>query len=166
METLFVTDAELIRRTGEDRALGYPRLIFISASLVEIRLQTQPPGVCRQPLAVAVSWGQLREDSAPPNGNFDSTTAEVCVTLKHGLGVDRTGCEARSPRHAGPRLLQPLGVRHQPRAISVRRRSQLITTDAPPSFGQSYPTLGCDRHAPTLPTRDIARSVDPIKSSR
>ena len=39
----------------------------------------------RSRLAAAVSREQLREGSAPSNRNFDSTTAEVCVTVKHGL---------------------------------------------------------------------------------
>ena len=67
-----------------------------------------PPG-CRYVrlslLAAAVSREQLREGSAPSNHDFDSTPAGVCVTVKRGLWMAARGCEARSPRHAGPRSL-------------------------------------------------------------
>jgi len=39
-------------------------------------------------LATAVSREQLREGSAASSRNFDSTTAGVCGTVKHGLGAD------------------------------------------------------------------------------
>src|ERR1700722_2470070 len=42
-------------------------------------------GYRRSLLAAAVLREQLREGSAPSNRNFYSTTAEVCVTVKHGL---------------------------------------------------------------------------------
>lgn len=42
-------------------------------------------GYRRSLLSAAVSREQLREGSAPSSRNFDSTTAEVCVTVKHGL---------------------------------------------------------------------------------
>ena len=67
-----------------------------------------PPGcgyVRLSLLAAAVSRAQLREGSAPSNHDFDSTPAGVCVTVKRGLWMAARGCEARSPRHAGPRSL-------------------------------------------------------------
>ena len=53
----------------------------------------------------AVSREQLREGSALSNRDFDSTPAGVCVALTRGLWMAARGCEARSPRHTGPRSL-------------------------------------------------------------
>ena len=57
-------------------------------------LPPQPPGVCRLRLVATVSREQLRDDSASSNRNFDSVTAGVCVTVKHGL---RTAALPRGP---------------------------------------------------------------------
>jgi hypothetical protein len=56
---------------------------------------------------VTVSLEPLRESSALSNRTSDSTTAEVCVTVGHGLrkAVLRCSGEARSPRHTGSRYV-------------------------------------------------------------
>src|SRR5215468_11001160 len=65
------------------------------------------PRPCRHRLSrltAAVSREQLHEDSAPSDRSFDSTRAGVCVRLKRGLRTAVRSCEARSPRHTGPRF--------------------------------------------------------------
>jgi hypothetical protein len=95
---------------------------------------------------------------------FDSTTAGVCATVKHGLGADRTDYEARSPRHAGPRLL---GYRPSRLACAISRarvrflcdrRRRFIRLPLPPApsrrFGKkTIPLLRPNRLLPASHTR-------------
>jgi len=89
-------------------------------------------------LAEAVSWEQLREDSALSNRNFDSTTAGVCVTVKHGLRGGRTRCEVRSPRHTGPRrIITASAFWHVPPAASGAAAASIETAADKPSRNRS-----------------------------
>jgi hypothetical protein len=108
----------------------------------------QPPAMRGLRLAATVSRERLREGSSLSNRNFDSTTAGVCVTVKHGLrkAVLRGG-EARSPRHTGPRyvsLLQPLGVSGQPLLRALKH------------------PFGASRHLPSFSCIANILSVSPL----
>ena len=103
-----------------------------------------------------MSREQLREGSAPSNRNFDSTAAEVCVTVKHGLRL--------AVRVARPGLLGAPGLvflvtvsafwRGWPAAIlgvfsSVLRVSTSVLLQSRCEDGVSIGSLGqrllCDR---------------------
>ena len=120
----------------------------VSASSVRCGARPQYPsiqGSIEIPLSPQPSGGFCVTGATPRKfrsiePNFDSTTAGVYVTVKHGLREGRTRCEARSPRHAGPRSfwagVQSLGSMPlsfcSPAAISASssssRRMALLTS--------------------------------------
>jgi hypothetical protein len=94
--------------------------------LSRIRLKS---GYRRSPLA-AVSREQLRESSAPTNRNFDSKTARVCVTVKHGLRLTAAARDLGRERHgragarcsSAARTSQHMCEIEYPHALEGRRR--------------------------------------------
>ena len=96
------------RKPAGTMNVGGPK---VSASSVRCGARPQYPsiqGSIEIPLSPQPSGGFCVTEATPRKfrsiePNFDSTTAGVYVTVKHGLREGRTRCEARSPRHTGPR---------------------------------------------------------------